>query len=197
MIRNATAVATLLGLAGGLGCHPTAASPATSSGPSLLKLEATPGVVIRRACVPTGAELCFNARDDNCNGVIDEGCGVDTGLVQFAIAWEAAGADVDLQVTDPDGELVDVNRATPSGLKKDRDCPGRKNECQGQNMENVFLERGDPIRGVYRVVVRLEQLGGENPPIDVVVGARVGPKTYQLELQLLEPEDEKTLLIEL
>ena len=186
-----------LGALGALACQPPAPPSSPPPGPELVSLEAEPGVVVRRACVPTGPELCFNARDDNCNGVIDEGCGVDTGLVQFAIAWDAAGADVDLQVTDPDGELVDVNRATPSGLTKDRDCPGRKNECQGQNMENVFLESGEPIRGVYRVVVRLEKLGGENPPIDVVLGARIGPKTYQLELQLMQPEDEKTLLLEL
>ena len=118
-----------------------------------------PGIVVRRACTPTGPERCFDARDDNCNGIIDEGCGVNTGLVQFAIAWDEANADVDLNVTDPDGELVEVGRVTQNGLTKERDCPGRHSECRGQNLENVFLEDGDPTRGDYRVRVRLEKLG--------------------------------------
>ncbi len=155
------------------------------------------GVVVTSACVPTGPELCFNANDDNCNGIIDEGCGVATGLVQFAVAWSQPNADVDLEVTDPNGELAEVGRAAKSGLVKDRDCPGKANACRGQNMENVYLEEGDPPRGKYRVRVRLEKLGGENPPIQVLLGARVGPKTYSLELELTKPEDERVVVIEL
>src|SRR5256885_1157700 len=56
----------------------------------------TVGALLTEACVPTGPERCFDARDDNCNGIIDEGCGVASGLVQFVIAWDAPGADVDL-----------------------------------------------------------------------------------------------------
>jgi tRNA (guanosine-2'-O-)-methyltransferase len=163
----------------------------------LLHIDAKPGAVIDRACVPSGPELCFNARDDNCNGILDEGCGVNTGLVQFAVAWAEAGADVDLRVTDPNGELVEVGRATQSGLVKDRDCPGKLNACRGQNMENVYLEDGDPARGKYRLRVRLEQLGAENPPIVVTLGARVGPKTYALELTLARAGDEHEVVFEL
>jgi hypothetical protein len=161
------------------------------------RIEVAPGMVIRRACTPTGPELCYNARDDNCNGIIDEGCGVNTGLVQFAIAWGEPSADVDLNVTDPNGELVEVARPTESGLVKDRDCPGKSNECRGQNMENVYLEEGDPVRGSYRVRIRLEKLGGENPPIRVTLGARVGPKTYQMELELERAEQEREVVFEL
>jgi hypothetical protein len=163
----------------------------------VIKITATPGVVVKQACTPTGPELCFNARDDNCNGIIDEGCGVATGLVQFAIAWDEPNADVDLQVMDPNGELAEVGRTAKSGLVKDRDCPGKSNACHGQNMENVYLEDGDPLRGKYRIRVRLEKLGGENPPIRVMLGARVGPKTYSLELELVKPEDEREVTIEL
>ena len=168
-----------------------------AGGPEVKALSVSPGVVLERACTPSGTELCFNARDDNCNGIIDEGCGVSTGLVQFVIAWDEVGADVDLNVTDPNGELIEVGGSSQSGLVKDRDCPGRKNACYGQNLENVYLEEGDPPRGDYRVSVRLEKLGGENPPITVTLGARVGPKTYAARFELSEPAEERQLELEL
>lgn len=155
-------------------------------------------MVVQRACTTTGPELCFNARDDNCNGILDEGCGVRTGLVQFTIAWGEGSTDVDLNVTDPGGELVEAGRMTDTGLVKDRDCPGRSNECRGQNMENVFLEHGKELpRGRFRVRVRLENLGGEEPPIVVQLGARVGPKTYSAEVTLSHPEEEHELILAL
>jgi tRNA (guanosine-2'-O-)-methyltransferase len=147
--------------------------------------------------LPTAPETCFDARDDNCNGIIDEGCGVHTGLVQFVIAWDKPTADVDLNVTDPNGELSDVARRTQSGLIKERDCPGASAECRGQNLENVYLEEGDPLRGAYRVRVRLEKLGNEDPPVSVTLGARVGPKTYAFEFQLSALEEERELVVEL
>jgi hypothetical protein len=145
------------------------------------------------ACTPTGPELCFNARDDNCNGIIDEGCGVHTGLVQFAIAWSEPTADVDLEVLDPTGELAETGHPTKSGLVKELDCPGPNNECRGQNMENVFQQEADPVRGRYRVRVRLEKLGGSLPPIRVTLGARVGPKSYSARLELSRPEETREL----
>src|SRR4029079_12851992 len=75
------------------------------------------GVPIQMTCTPTGPELCFDATDNNCNGVIDEGCCVETGPLQFAIAWRAA-ADVALDVTDPGGELAKPGERTDSGLAK-------------------------------------------------------------------------------
>ncbi len=172
------------------------APPENPAEPKLKALRASPGTVVRRACVPTGPEQCFNAVDDNCNGVLDEGCGVHTGAIQFAIAWDDPEADIDLNVIDPNGELVEVGRLTQSGLTKQRDCPGRSNACHGQNMENVYLEDGEPLPGKYSVSVRLERLGQNDPPIDVMLGARVGQKTYSLEFQLERPEDEREVLLE-
>lgn len=142
--------------------------------------------------MPTGPEICFNATDDNCNGIIDEGCGVQTGNVQFVIAWNEPDADVDLEVTDPAGVLVEVGRTTPSGMTKDRDCPSNQ-DCRRQNTENVYLADGDPPRGTFRIVVRLAKLGGANPPIRVRLGARVGPKTYAFDLTLDKPDAEREL----
>jgi tRNA (guanosine-2'-O-)-methyltransferase len=158
---------------------------------------ATPGQSVRRVCIPTAPERCFDARDDNCNGIIDEGCGVHTGVVQFVIAWDKPTADVDLHVTDPNGELVEVARRTQSGLLKERDCPGAAADCAGQNLENVYLEDGDALRGTYRVRVRLEKLGMDNPPVLVTLGARVGPRTYAFEFPLSRVEEERELVVEL
>lgn len=142
------------------------------------------GVGLEAACTPTGVELCFDARDNNCNGIIDEGCGLHTGILQFTIAWEAAEADVDLNVYDPAGELSRIGEPTASGLMKDRDCPRVSGECQGQNVENVFLAEGEPARGRYRVVVRLDKLNGATAPVRVRLSARVGQRAFGMQVEL-------------
>ena len=178
-------------------CQPAAAPTGAVSGGQPALLGSVPSSLAQTPCSPSGPELCFNATDDNCNGIIDEGCGLHTGLVQFAIAWNEPRADVDLRLFDPRGELIEVGRAAQSGLVKERDCPGRNNECHGQNLENVYLSDGEPLRGEYRVRIRLEALGGENPPIQVAFGARVGPKTYSQTLSLDAPETERELIFRL
>jgi tRNA (guanosine-2'-O-)-methyltransferase len=182
---------------GGSACSGAAGKSGAESQARVSRFVATPGQSVKRVCIPTAPERCFDARDDNCNGIIDEGCGVHTGLVQFVIAWDKPSADIDLQVTDPNGELVEVARRTQSGLVKERDCPGASGECAGQNLENVYLEDGDPVRGRYRVRVRLEKLGMDNPPVLVTLGARVGARTYAFEFQLSRVEEERELVVEL
>jgi hypothetical protein len=143
------------------------------------------------ACTPTGPELCFNAIDDNCNGVIDEGCGVSTGLLQFTIAWGDSPADVDLVVTDPAFAIVSAaNRSSPSGLRLDRDCTGASN-CNGQDIENIFFEGTEPVRGRYTADVKLVKLNGAPAPVAVRFAARIGSRTYGADVQL-SPGDDKT-----
>ena len=194
--RLRPARAALLSVALQIGCG--GSQQPSHDGGGARRISAAPGVVVRSACTPTGPERCFDARDDNCNGLIDEGCGIETGIVQFMIAWQEPNADVDLDVTDPNGELVEVKREARSGLYKDRDCPGLQNECRGQNYENVFLnDRDNAPRGEYHVRIRLEKLGGAEPPIHVTLGARVGPKTYSFDVELNKPEEEREVVLEL
>jgi hypothetical protein len=165
----------------------------------LLALAAEPSnnAPLSSATTATAPEVCANAADDNQNGLIDEGCGLSLGLVQFLAGWSAAKADVDLRVVDPNGELIEVGRVARSGLTKDRDCPGRGTECQGKNLENVYLAEGEPLKGEYRLRLRLESLGGESPPIRVTVGARLGALSRSYEVQLETPEAEREIRLRL
>jgi tRNA (guanosine-2'-O-)-methyltransferase len=163
-------------------CIDVPAQPAKDASEAL-DVSVPAGVGLETACTPTGPEICFDARDNNCNGVIDEGCGLHTGLLQFVIAWEAAEADVDLNVYDPNQELAHVGEATPAGLQKDRDCP-KAAECQGQNVENVYLTEGEPRKGKYKVVVHLEHANGAALPIRVRLGVRMGSRTFGRDVLL-------------
>jgi tRNA (guanosine-2'-O-)-methyltransferase len=154
-----------LGLGFGLvlaGCGARASAPRAPAA-----VEPAQDAGLASATTATSPEACGNAFDDNQNGLIDEGCGLSLGLVQFLAGWSASKADVDLRVVDPNGELIEVGRVARSGLTKDRDCPGRGTECQGRNLENVYLAEGEPLKGEYRLRLRLESLGGESPPIRV------------------------------
>jgi hypothetical protein len=96
-------------------------------------------------------------------------------------------------VVDPNGDLIEVGRVARSGLTKDRDCPGRGSECQGKNLENVYLAEGEPLKGEYRLRLRLESLGGETPPIHVTLGARLGGASRSYDVELETPESEREI----
>jgi hypothetical protein len=170
-----------------------APAPRASRTPSAASDEA----VLSSSTTPGSPEVCGNAADDNQNGLMDEGCGLSLGLVQFLAGWSATKADVDLRVVDPNGELIEVGRVARSGLTKDRDCPGRGTECQGRNLENVYLAEGEPLKGEYRLRLRLESLGGESPPIRVKLGARLGSVSRAYEIELETPEAEREIRLRL
>jgi hypothetical protein len=165
-----------------LSCGPTspgAASPSVSA----KNVVTSEGVVVTSACTPTGPELCFNATDDNCNGVIDEGCGVGTGVLQFMIAWGDSPADVDLVVIDPTGAKINkTSRGSSSGLQFEHNCP--EDGCHGQNIENVYFDGPEPPHGKYVVEVRLADAKGAELPVKIHLSARVGARTYAMDLAM-------------
>ena len=166
--------------------------PATAPGANLLakNVVTSDGIVVTSACTPTGPELCFNANDDNCNGVIDEGCGVGTGVLQFMVAWGDSPADIDITVVDPNGSKVHKsNLSTTSGLRLEKNCPD--DGCHGQNVENVFFEGNEPPRGKYIVEVKLVDPHGAELPVRAHLSARVGNRTFAMDLTLAPGPQEK------
>ena len=172
-------------------CSATGVSTKGASSVVATHIEAPVGATLVSACTPTGPEICFNAVDDNCNGVIDEGCGVATGPLQFTVAWGDNPADVDLHVTDPTGGYVDPTHPNDGAerLRLDRDCP--KDACYGQNVDNVLWAGLDPPRGKYTVDVVISDLHGAALPISVRFGARIGNRSYGADLQLESKDDKK------
>jgi tRNA (guanosine-2'-O-)-methyltransferase len=139
---------------------------------------------LAEACIFRGIETCFDAIDDNCNGLVDEGCGLPNGPLQFVIAWEPPEADVDLDVFDPLGEPVLVGRSTSLGLTKDRDCPKEPNECGGQNVEVVYVGGDEVPPGRYRVTLRLRPKNAGENDVNVRFGGHIGNESVSGVFQL-------------
>ena len=117
----------------------------------------TGGIPLPATCTPSGPEICFDAIDNNCNGVIDEGCGVGTGPLQFEIAWPD-GPDVDLKVTyRKKGDTADRPLAE---LTKDKECGRPQNNCHGQNIENVYFAGDRAATRLLRGGDQARQRGG-------------------------------------
>jgi len=121
-----------------------------------------------------GLETCFNAIDDNCNGFVDEGCGLPSGALQVVVAWAEPEANVNLEITDPNGERARVGQHTALGLTKDRDCPGERDECGGQNFEVATCSSPQLPRGRYRVELVLDRPPSNQTDVSITMGGHWG-----------------------
>jgi hypothetical protein len=130
---------------------------------------------IPRDCTNPVEEKC-NALDDDCDGVIDDGCGYGGGLMQVTASWNT-GSDIDLYVTGPLGDTLSFQRpSTPSGGRVDHagrgDC---EPDMPNPRIENVRWVGERPIPGIYEVEI---QYWGEcitgGGPTEVTVSVAVG-----------------------
>jgi len=195
-MRPRLAALALTAALASLACGPSAPTVKSSDQIVPQHISTPAGVSFSTVCTPTGPEICFNAVDDNCNGVFDEGCGIQSGVLQWEIAWGDSPALVELRVTDPAGDrLSDANRSTPSGLHLDHVCP--KDGCHGQNVENVYFEGNDPPKGHYTVEVKLLDPKGATLPLKVQFGWKVGARSSSTLLEIASPDDQKEFAFEL
>jgi hypothetical protein len=140
--------------------------------------------VVEATCAQGAPEVC-NGLDDNCNGVIDEGCGYSTGAIQITLAWNT-GADIDMYVTDPFGNVVSYqNTQVPSGGMLDHDARGNCRRGPNNTIENVYWNSPQPPPGQYQIVLHYySDCGGAGPTTtttSVAVGGRI-LGTYNLTL---------------
>jgi hypothetical protein len=154
-----------------------------------LKLHA--GVdAVSLACVPGAREEC-NAIDDDCNGVIDDKCGYQSGAVQITVGWDS-GADIDLYVTDPSGETLYYNEEheqSSVGGHLDHNARGEcRREQDHANIENAYWTT-PASKGVYRVELHYFSPCGDSADTHVVVSVAIGGKLIGTYKYQLEPEE--------
>ncbi len=133
------------------------------------------GVQVLQAACQEGTQEACNGLDDNCNGVIDEGCGYQGGNIQITAAWQTA-SDIDLHVTDPSGaEIYYAARSSATGGVLDHDANAA---CRiaPPTVENVYWNSQNPPRGTYQVrLVAYDMCGVPNTPttLSISVGGHV------------------------
>jgi hypothetical protein len=141
-------------------------------------------------CAPHGQDTC-NAIDDDCNGVIDDGCGYATGGVQVTIAWDT-GADIDLYVVDPSGQAVYYNeehRKSPLGGQMDHDARGDcRREQQNPRIENAFWPSPAPS-GTYEIDLHYFGPCGDISKTHVTVSVAALGKPFGTFRYELQPEE--------
>lgn len=137
------------------------------------------GAALSATCKKTGVERCFNATDDDCNGLIDEGCGLPDGDVALLAAWDDNPASIDWVLFLPGGKKLDKQSKRVGAFRYAKDCP---DGCFGQNVEAIVAAEGPPAPGAYRAELRLRSAIGAELPVHVHVALRFGTRVEQADV---------------
>jgi hypothetical protein len=142
--------------------------------------------VVEARCMQGAPEMC-NGLDDNCNGQIDEGCGYSSGAIQITLAWNT-GADIDLYVTDPMGNVVSYrNTHVPSGGVLDHDARGDCLRTVNNTIENVYWDSPMPPPGIYQVEVHYYANCGSAGPTTATTSIAIGGRVVGVYSSTLMP----------
>jgi hypothetical protein len=153
------------------------------------------GVTVAQHACSAGAQEQCNALDDDCDGVIDDGCGYAGGALQITLGWDS-GADVDLYVTDPGGQTLmykATHRSSSSGGQMDHDARGEcRPEQPHKQVENVFWA-DEPPSGQYKVEVVYWAPCGDAGETQTTVSIAVGGRVLGVYGYALHPEERATV----
>jgi hypothetical protein len=142
------------------------------------------------ACAAGAAESC-NAVDDDCNGVIDDGCGYASGGVQVTIGWDT-GADIDLYVVDPSGQTLyyhEQHRSSSAGGRLDHDARGDcRREQQNPRIENAYWPAPAPS-GTYQLELHYFGPCGDSSQTHVTISVAALGKPLGIYRYQLKPEE--------
>lgn len=144
---------------------------------------------IKVDCEKATYEEC-NALDDDCNGIIDDGCGYESGAVQITVGWDSGG-DIDLYVTDPSGSTLFYNKQhkrSSIGGHLDHDARGDcRREQPNNRIENVYW--GSPARtGNYKVELHYFSPCGKAAETEATLSIVVDSELLGSYKYRLEPE---------
>lgn len=128
--------------------------------------------VAEQACAGIGLETCDNARDDNCNGLVDEGCGSAEAPVSLWVASEFPVSGLELRLSCPDGVLLSP-QVEPTGTARAVDPVGAR---------AISYRREELVPGTYTLVVRFAGALVEGPPA-VRLELRLGSRRYSRRVQ--------------
>jgi hypothetical protein len=168
-------------------------APVVEESPAIV---ADPETTVEAGCNKAEQEQC-NAIDDNCDGVIDEGCGYRSGAIQISLGWDS-GADIDLYVTDPAGETICFKkdqRDSASGGHMDLDSRGDCREQQKINrIENIYWDGPRPPRGEYKVDLDYFSPCGKNGETHATVSISIEGRILGVYKRTIHPEERVRVL---